>query len=146
MTTFTSKDGKATEALSHPVEGNKASEVVFQVLNAGKKPEDVKLQWAPSYKGHFLARKGKNCCGAFKKKDVLVVNGIAKELEAKGVAGIYCPEPSKSYKGINVSEMKEGELKALARMIANVLGFSPASAPKKVKAKKIKKETVPEVA
>ena len=131
---FKSKDGKVVEKLGGPIEGNNASKVLWEVLNAGKIPENIKLQWAPSYKGYFIARKGKNCCGAFKRSGVLVVNGIAKELEEKGIKGIYCPETSKSYKGIDVSGYKEGELKTLARTIANVLGFAQkAPTPKSKK-------------
>ena len=58
--TFISRDKSKEMKMSTPMEGNKASEVVFDVLNSGDKPQDLKLQWADRYLGHFINRRGKN--------------------------------------------------------------------------------------
>jgi hypothetical protein len=141
--TFRSRDNSTEQVMDAPVEGNKASKVLFHVLNTGKAvPEGVKLQWAESYKAHFIALKGKNACGASSNPNILVVNGIAKELEAAGVEGIVQPT-SKAYKAINVKAMDAKQLKALAREIATVLGFGRKV--KKVAAKAAKKPAIVDV-
>ena len=121
--TFRSRDNSAEQTMDVPVEGNKASKVLFHVLNTGNEiPESVNLQWAKSYEAHFIALKGKNACGASNNPNFLVVNGIADELKKAGVKGIIQPT-AKAYKAINVKDLDSKQLKALAREIANVLGF-----------------------
>jgi hypothetical protein len=120
---FISRDKSKEMKMSTPMEGNKASEVVFEVLKQGPIPEGLKLQWADSYMGHFVNRRGKNACGAFKTQGVLVINGIASELESMGVKGIIQPE-AKPYKAIRVNGLTKDEIKDLVSKIALVLGFT----------------------
>jgi len=121
--TFISRDKSSEVKMNAPTKGNKASEVVFRVLNKGELPKGLKLQYADSYNAHFINRKGKNACGSFNVKDLLVINGIADELEAAGVKGIIKPT-QKSYRAIKVGGYSSGELKALADKIAMVLGIT----------------------
>jgi len=120
--TFKTRDGSSEVTMTTPVKGNKASQVLFEVLKKGKVPEGMKLQWADSYKAHFINRKGKNACGANSIPNLLVVNGIADELEAVGVTGIVQPT-KKPYKAIKLNGYGPSELKELAGKIAMVLGF-----------------------
>jgi len=122
--TFVSRDNSKKVQMSSPMEKNKASEVLFEVLNSGPMPKDLKLQWADSYLGHFINRRGKNACGANKHKDILVINGIADELEALGVKGIVRPETSKNYKAIRLTKMSSEEISDLVGHIKTVLGFT----------------------
>ena len=121
--TFISRDKSKEVKMNSPMEGNKASEVLFDVLNSGNMPNGLKLQWADSYMGHFINRRGKNACGANKVKGLLVINGIADELEAAGVKGIIQPE-KKPYKAIRLTKMDSSDIKDLTKKIAMVLGFT----------------------
>jgi len=120
---FKSRDGAMTVKMSEAVKSNKASEVLFGVLRKGKIPEGLKLQWADSYKAHFINKKGKNACGANSTRNLLVVNGIAEELEAAGVKGIVRPT-IKPYKAINLKEYDSDQIRELVDKIAMVLGFT----------------------
>lgn len=119
--TFTSRSGEVTHEMEGPEEKNLADQVLFKVLEQGPVPSDLKLQWAPSYKGRFINRRGKNACGANSTRNMLVVNGIAEELEAAGVKGIHKPEKTKNYRAIKLT--KEHNLDELAKTIGNILGF-----------------------
>jgi len=94
------------------------------------------LRFAPSYNAHYIRRKGKNALGFFDTKDLLVVNGIADDLEKAGVKGIIKPSSTKNYKAIRLSEMKGKDLKTLTRTIARVLGIKAASKTAAVPRKK----------
>jgi hypothetical protein len=120
---FVSRDKSKEMKMASPMEKNKASEVLFDVLNRGPIPEGLKLQWADSYSGHFINKRGKNACGASDRKDLLVINGIASELEAAGVKSIIQPE-SKPYKAIRLGGMSKEEIKDLTAKIAMILGFT----------------------
>lgn len=140
--TFSTRDGSEKVTMNEPVKGNKASQVVFEVLKMadGKVGDGMRLQFAPSYKAHFIARRGKNACGASTYQNLLVVNGIAEELEAAGVKGIIQPT-AKPFKALKVGKMNSKELKALARKIATVLGLIGGA--KKAPKEKVAEETVP---
>ena len=120
---FISRDKSAEVKMTAPVKRNKASEVVFQVLGKGELPKGLKLQWADSYAGHFINRKGKNACGAFSTPDLLVINGIADELQAIGVKGIIQPT-KKPYQAIKLNGWDAAQMKELADKIAKVLGIT----------------------
>ena len=121
--TFISRDKSAEMKMNAPVKKNKASEVVFSVLGKGELPKGLKLQYADSYSAHFINRKGKNACGASNVNNLLVVNGIADELEAAGVKGIVQPT-KKPYKAIKLDKWEPAEIKELVNKIALVLGFT----------------------
>lgn len=131
--TFKSKTGE--KKMAEPIKGNKASKIVFDVLQKGNLPDGLKLQWAESYKGHFIKAKNKNACGASDIKNLLVVTGIATELEKAGVKGI-CQPTKKPYKAIKLGDWKDNELKELADKIARVLGFKETPVTQKPVAKK----------
>ena len=121
--TFMSKSGTEKSIIDAPKNDCKAQQVVMGVLNMGAKPEDTELRFAKSYGAHYVQRKGKNALGFFDTKDVLVVNGIASELEKAGVKGIMKPSKSKNYKAIKLTEVSDKDLKDLIVKIARVLGF-----------------------
>ena len=123
--TFISRDKSTEVKMSAPVKKNKASEVVFQVLGHGELPKGLKLQWADSYSAHFINKKGKNAVGASSATDLLVVNGIARELEAAGVKGIIKPT-KKPYEALKLNGWDAKQLADLASKIAMVLGFTKA--------------------
>lgn len=126
--TFVSRDKSAEMKMSAPVKKNNASEVVFRVLGEGELPKGLKLQWADSYSAHFINRKGKNAVGASSVQNLLVINGIADELEAIGVKGIIKPT-AKPFRAIKVASYSPSELSDLASKIAKVLGFTKKAKP-----------------
>jgi len=130
--TFISRDKSAEMKLSEPVKKNKASEVVFAVLGMGDMPKGLKLQYADSYGATFINRKGKNSCGSSNINNLLVINGIADELEAIGVKGVIQPT-RKPYRAIKLDKWEPAELKDLAIKIAKILGFEKST--KKAEAK-----------
>ena len=133
--TFVARDKSAKITMEEPVKGNLASEMVFAVRKAlGKDlPPKVREQYAPSYKGHFLALGNKNACGASNIKNLLVINGIAAELERAGVKGVITPT-KKAYKAIKLTGTDEKFRATLVKQIAAVLAVLGKEAPKKFKA------------
>jgi len=132
---FESRDKSVKKEMEAPVEKNLASQVVFDVLNMkGDLPSGLKLQFAESYQAHFIARKGKNALGASKAQNLLVCNGIAKELEAAGIKGIVQPT-KKPYFGIKLGGKTPEEIKEITLAAARILGFT--SSPKKEEKAKV---------
>lgn len=126
--TFISRNNNESHEMEGPEKGNLADQVLFKVLGMGNVPKGLRLQWASSYKGRFIARRGKNACGANNVKNLLIINGIADELESIGVKGIHKPEKTKNYKAIKLT--KEHDLDDLASKIASILGFTGAKSSK----------------
>ena len=132
---FVARDNSCSNTMEKPVEGNVASEIVFAVRKAlgTTLPARCKAIWAPSYSGHYLSIGNKNACGSFNTSNLLVINGIADELEKAGVAGIHTPT-SKPYKAIQVGKLEPKEKKNLIAQIVKVLkaeGVAPAKKAKK---------------
>ena len=123
--TFLARDKSGEKTLTEPVKDNKASQVLFDVLGRGVMPEGLRLQFAQSYDATFIARKGMNALGASKAQNMLVVTGIADELEKAGVKGI-CTPTKKPYKAIRLGGHDPAQLRELATTIARVLGFTKA--------------------
>jgi hypothetical protein len=121
--TFIARDKSGEKTLTEPVKDNKASQVLFDVLGRGVMPEGLRLQFAQSYDATFIARKGKNALGSSKAQNMLVVTGIADELEKAGVAGI-CTPTKKPYKAIRLGGHSPAQLRELATTIAQVLGIT----------------------
>ena len=123
--TFIARDKSGKKTLTGPEKDNKASQVLFDVLEKGALPEGLRLQFAASYDATFIARKGKNALGASKAKNMLVVTGLADELEKAGVKGI-CTPTKKPYKAIRLGGYNSAQLKELVETVARVLGFTKA--------------------
>ena len=134
--TFTARDNSCKNVMEEPVKGNVASEIVFAVRKAlgTNLPARVKAIWAPSYKGHYLSLGNKNAVGAFSHNNLLVVNGIADQLEKAGVKGITTPT-SKPYKGMMVGKLEPKEKDSLIATIVKVLQAEGVAPAKKAKAK-----------
>jgi len=144
--TFMSKDGQATDIMKGPHETCKASQIVWDVLNAGPVPDGLKLQYAPSYGAHFVSKKGKNALGFFNTNNMLVVNGIADELKEAGFGDkLIVPQKGKSYFAIRVADLTAEEIKKVTKTAARILGFVGGPSPVSKK-KRIKKEKAPKTA
>jgi len=120
---FKSKNGVDESKLSGPVGECKASKVLMDVLAMGDVPDGLALRHAKSYNAHYIARKGKNALGFFDTKDLLVINGIADELEKEGIKGVIQPSTSKNYRAIRLNDLSDADLQTLTNTIARVLGF-----------------------
>ena len=121
---FRSKVGGKQSTMDGPTEGNGASKVLWDVITRGKLPDGLKLQFAPSYGAYFINRKGKNACGFFSHKGLLVVNGIAEELSQNGYKkNLIRPEKGKKYFALRIADKSESELKTIATDISKILGI-----------------------
>lgn len=144
---FKTKDGKESRLKDGEKSDCKAVQVLAQVLaGVTKLPDGLELRYAPSYNAHYVRKRGKNACGFFDTKDLLVINGIATELEEAGIAEIVKPAKNKNYKAIRLTEMDAKSMKTLVSTIRRVLGITSgkASKAKGAKAKKKTKVTVAE--
>ena len=144
---FKAKNGVDESKLSAPVGDCKASRVLMDVLAMGNVPDGLALRHAKSYNAHYIQKKGKNALGFFDTKDLLVINGIAEDLEKAGIKGIIKPSNSKNYRAIRLNDLAEADLKTLTQTIARVLGFtvkaSMTAEPPVAKGKKGKKKKIP---
>ena len=139
---FVSKTGEHESKMGEAVEGCKASSVVFDVLKTGDVPENLKLQYAPSYNAHFINRKGRNALGFFSTNNLLIVNGIEPELREKGYdKDLIHPQTSKKYWGIRLADKDADYIRKLVQDAAMILGFSVKSVKMKGKARAKKKAT-----
>ena len=140
---FVSKTGEHVSNMGEAVEGCKASSVVFDVLKTGDVPENLKLQYAPSYNAHFINRKGRNALGFFSTNNLLIINGIESELRAKGYdKDLVHPQTSKKYWGIRLADKDAEYLKKLVRDAAMILGFPVKDVKAKTKGKAKAKKKV----
>lgn len=145
---FVSKTGEHESKLGEAVEGCKASSVLFNVLKTGDVPENLKLQYAPSYNAHFINRKGRNALGFFSTNNLLIINGIEPELREKGYGNdLVHPQTSKKYWGIRLADKDADYIKKLVKDAAMILGFPVKDVKAKSKGKaRAKKKVVKKVA
>jgi len=145
---FVSKTGEHESKMGEAVEGCKASSVLFDVLKMGDVPENLKLQYAPSYNAHFINRKGRNALGFFSTNNLLIINGIEPELRAKGYdKDLVHPQTSKKYWGIRLADKDADYLKKLVKDAAMILGFPVKDVKAKTKGKaRAKKKVAKKVA
>lgn len=144
---FVSKTGEHESKMDKAVEGCKASSVLLDVLKTGDAPENLKLQYAPSYNAHFINRKGRNALGFFSTNNLLIINGIEPELREKGYGkDLIHPQTSKKYWGIRLADKDADYLKKLVKDAAMILGFPVKDVKAKSKGKaKAKKKIAEEV-
>ena len=145
---FVSKTGEHESKMGEAVEGCKASSVLFNVLKTGDVPENLKLQYAPSYNAHFINRKGRNALGFFSTNNLLIVNGIEPELREKGYdKDLVHPQTSKKYWGIRLADKDADYIKKLVKDAAMILGFPVKDVKAKIKGKaRAKKKVAKKVA
>ena len=145
---FVSKTGEHESKMGEAVEGCKASSVLFNVLQTGDVPENLKLQYAPSYNAHFINRKGRNALGFFSTNNLLIINGIEPELREKGYGkDLVHPQTSKKYWGIRLADKDADYIKKLVKDAAMILGFPVKDVKAKSKGKaKAKKKMAKKVA
>ena len=140
---FKSKNGKDESTLTGPQGDCKASRVLWDTLNSGPLPDGLNLRFAKSYNAHYLEKKGRNALGFFDTNNLLVINGIADDLEKAGIEKIVRPSKSKKFRAIRLNEASEGDLKKLISTVCRVLGIStkaPGGATEKTKSSVPKKK------